>query len=181
MIRFGTVKNLYNFNNDSGNGAQGPVSQCLGKLVILPDSKFKLTWNMVVVVLLIYTATFVPYKVAFVEEPSKSDKVIDYIIDILFTIDIFINFMSGYEDEEEGKVIKNIRLIALSYLKSWFFPDVLACIPFGLIMPDNSVGTGNTAATAKLVRLARLPRLYRLIRIIRMLKMIKIMKNSSFL
>ena len=114
------------------------MSQNLGKFVILPDSKFKLTWNMVVVVLLIYTAIFVPYKVAFVEEPSKSDKVIDYIIDILFTIDIFINFMSGYEDEEEGKVIKNIRLIAMSYLKSWFFPDVLACIPFGLIMPENS-------------------------------------------
>jgi hypothetical protein len=137
---------------------------------------------MVVVILLIYTAIFVPYKVAFVEEPSKSDKVIDYLIDILFTIDIFVNFMSGYEDEEEGKVVKNIRLNALGYLKSWFFPDVLACIPFGLIMPDNSAkGGNNSASTAKLVRLARLPRLYRLIRIIRMLKMIKIMKNSQFI
>ena len=38
------------------------------KLVILPDSKFKIMWNIIMVILLLYTATFVPYRTAFIDE-----------------------------------------------------------------------------------------------------------------
>ena len=148
-------------------------------MVIMPDSRFKIFWNLVTIVLLIYTAIFVPYSVAFSESEEKSmaQTVIDYVIDILFTIDIFINFLSGYEDIAEGKVVTDLKLIARTYVCSWFIPDVMACIPFGLFTPKG--GSAATANSSKLIRLSRLPRLYRLIRIIRMLKMIKILKNSE--
>jgi hypothetical protein len=151
--------------------------ECLKKMVIMPDSRFKIFWNIVTIILLIYTAIFVPYNVAFSESEDKSlvQTIIDYVIDVLFTIDIFINFISGYEDLTEGKVITDLRKIAKLYLRSWFVPDLLACVPFGLFTPK-----GNASAnSSKLIRLSRLPRLYRLIRIIRMLKMIKILKNSE--
>ena len=38
------------------------------KYLILPDSKFKMTWNLVIMVLLLYTAIYVPFKVAFINE-----------------------------------------------------------------------------------------------------------------
>ena len=38
------------------------------KYLILPDSKFKMTWNLIIMVLLLYTAIYVPFKVAFINE-----------------------------------------------------------------------------------------------------------------
>jgi len=141
----------------------------------MPDSRFKIFWNLVTIVLLIYTAIFVPYSVAFSESEEKS--MAQTVIDILFTIDIFINFLSGYEDIAEGKVVTDLKLIARTYVCSWFIPDVMACIPFGLFTPKG--GSAERANSSKLIRLSRLPRLYRLIRILRMMKMIKILKNSE--
>ena len=83
-------------------------------MVIMPDSNFKIFWNLVTIVLLIYTAIFVPYNVAFSDsnERSLAQTTIDYSIDILFSIDIVINFFSGYEDTTEGKIVTDLRMIA---------------------------------------------------------------------
>jgi hypothetical protein len=149
--------------------------------VILPDSKFKIFWNIVTIILLVYTAIFVPYNVAFVDSDDKSavNEAISTTIDILFTIDIFINFLSGFEDPLDQKVVTDLRVIAVTYIKSWFIPDVLACLPFQLFMSADA--DPSAAASAKLIRLSRLPRLYRLIRVLRMFKMIKVMKDSPFM
>lgn len=180
VIKHGTTTNLYANRGSRANGPEGSCQVCMQKLVILPDSKFKIFWNIVITILLIYTAIFVPYNVAFVEgdEASTANDVLSTTMDILFTIDIFVNFISGYEDDQEGKVVTDMRRIAKTYLSGWFLPDVLACIPFQLII--NSEGDSSAASSAKLIRLSRLPRLYRLVRVVRMLKMMKVFKSSQF-
>jgi len=40
-------------------------------------------------------------------------------------IDIIITFFSAYE-EQDGFVQQNLRVIAISYIKSWFFADFIA-------------------------------------------------------
>lgn len=173
---------MYTYSNDAISGQESVFKAWTRKHVLLPDSNFKMFWNIVVIILLIYTAIYVPYDVSFNDKESKGAKNFSYSIDILFAIDICINFMSGYEDTSEGKIITDVNKIASNYLKSWFFPDFVACIPFNLFQFNKiNENAGKHATSARLVRLARLPRLYRLIRIVRMLKMIKIMKNSAFL
>ena len=53
------------------------------------------------IILLAYVATIVPFNICFnldyTEEMSTMD-MIDIIVDILFAIDIVINFISAYED-----------------------------------------------------------------------------------
>ena len=61
--------------------------------LIMPHHKLKGVWTMVIIVLLIYTAIFVPYKIAFVEESGLA--VLDVLVDVLFGIDIIINFLSA--------------------------------------------------------------------------------------
>ena len=39
--------------------------------ILMPESKLKTFWNIIVAILLIYTATFVPYRTAFIEEVSE--------------------------------------------------------------------------------------------------------------
>ena len=67
------------------------------------------------------------------------------MVDILFGIDIVINFISAIEDQN-GKLIVQHKRIAKIYLKGWFWHDFLACFPFQLIPMEGDASTagGNT-------------------------------------
>jgi hypothetical protein len=74
----------------------------------------------------------------------------------VFLIDLVLNFFSAYYDDEDDLIIDR-TIIALRYLKSWFFIDFIAIIPFGAI-------ASSTGDMSSLSRLAKLPRLYRLLK-----------------
>lgn len=62
----------------------------------MPDSKFKTFWNITVILLLLYTSTVVPFQVAFIDVDSDFSRIINYMIDLLFAMDIIVNFFSAY-------------------------------------------------------------------------------------
>ena len=72
--------------------------------LLLPNDKFKTSWTLVIVVLLVYTAIFVPFKIAFIDEDPTVLVGIEATVDILFGIDIFVSFISAVEDKS-GKLI----------------------------------------------------------------------------
>lgn len=147
-------------------------------LVIMPESNFKKLWNVIIIILLAYTATYVPFKVSFVDETSPGLFAWDLVVDGLFMIDIFVNFLAAYEDKEDIIEVR-VSKIAKQYIKSWFFLDLVATIPFQLFEDQLTGGDRGNAQNAKLLRLARLPRLYRLLRILRLFKMIRLVKYNK--
>lgn len=58
---------------------------------------------------------------------------IDFIVDIMFIIDILINFRTTYVNKNE-QVVSHPGKIALHYFKGWFLIDVVAAIPFDLML-----------------------------------------------
>lgn len=146
--------------------------------VIHPNHWFKSLWNVILTVLLIYTATVMPYRIAFVEEgDSGAWLVVEYMLNFLFFVDFIINCTSGYYDND-GKVVLERGKIILTYLRGWLLIDLVACIPFTLI----DMGTGGSSSGSSggssmsynsLIRLMRVPRLYRLLRISRLFKALK--------
>jgi len=94
----------------------------------MPESRFKTAWNLIIIILLLYTATFVPYKTAFLDESSTGMIIFESLIDLIFISDIFVNFISAYEDKKVG-IETRPKKIAASYLKSWFLLDFFACFP----------------------------------------------------
>ena len=73
-------------------------------------------------------------------------------------------------------------VIAKDYARSWFFIDLIACVPIDLIqiiikliMPDAEY----TNDDARLAKLARVPRMYRIIHIIRIFKVLKVFKYKK--
>ena len=68
--------------------------------MISPNSWFKLVWNMLILVLAIYTAVLLPIRLAFMDENniSKPMYVFDLFTDIVFILDIIINFFFVDED-----------------------------------------------------------------------------------
>lgn len=62
---------------------------------------------MVIVFLLVYTAIFVPYKIAFIEEESDVLRIVEATVDILFGIDIIVNFLSAVENKNGQLIVEH--------------------------------------------------------------------------
>ena len=148
----------------------------LPRYIINPKSKLSQTWSIVVIFLLLYSATVLPYRLTFVEGSSGAWKYTDSIIDGLFWIDLFLNFVTAYYNEE-GVLVKDLKLLALNYLKTWLVIDFIAVLPFDLIQTAISGGS-SSANYNEILRLARVPRLYRLLKITKIVKALKIMKGG---
>jgi hypothetical protein len=100
--------------------------------IIMPTSYFRSFWNFVTILILTYTATYMPYKTCFIDYPSQASENLETVIDCLFTLDIFICFLSASE-KADGTLVHHPREIAAIYIRSWFFFDVLAVFPFDLV------------------------------------------------
>lgn len=97
--------------------------------ILMPDSRVLSIWNIIMMLLLLYTATYIPFKTAFIEDSSDLVNTIEFSIDSLFFVDLGVNFISAYET-----TYKNIEFrfgqIAFAYIRSWFLFDLVSCIPF---------------------------------------------------
>ena len=55
-----------------------------------------------------------------------------YVVDAVFIMDIFLNFISAYEDQFKVQHT-DFYAIALNYFQSWMLVDVFSILPFDLI------------------------------------------------
>jgi len=149
-------------------------ASCISKFIMSPEGSFHKVWDIILVLLLVYTALFVPYKIAFYDVDPPTVVILDYCVDLLFFTDVIVNFITSIEDPVRQTVIRDPKRIATTYLQGWFILDLTACLPFDLLfsLGDPAVSQRNTedAENRKLIKLMRL---YRLIRIVRMLKIFK--------
>ncbi|XP_038645605.1 potassium voltage-gated channel subfamily H member 7-like isoform X1 [Scyliorhinus canicula] len=145
------------------------------KLTILHYSPFKAVWDWLILLLVIYTAIFTPYSAAFLLNDREEQKrrecgyscsplnVVDLMVDIMFIIDILINFRTTYVNQNE-EVVSHPAKIAIHYFKGWFLIDMVAAIPFDLLI----FGSGSDETTT-LIGLLKTARLLRLVRVARKL------------
>ncbi|KAI4806011.1 hypothetical protein KUCAC02_010603, partial [Chaenocephalus aceratus] len=89
--------------------------------------------------------------------------VVDLMVDIMFIIDILINFRTTYVNINE-EVVSDPAKIAIHYFKGWFLIDMVAAIPFDLLI----FGSGSDETTT-LIGLLKTARLLRLVRVARKL------------
>jgi hypothetical protein len=134
--------------------------------IIYPNDSFKSVWNIFLIVILIFTGMLTPFRVCFIEGSNNFWFSIDVIFDLLFFLDIVINFLSAYEDDEK-RIIDRLDKIAIEYLFGWFMIDIVAVIPINYFLSDN-IDTSNKNNFNKLLRLLRLPRIYRLLRLLKL-------------
>lgn len=99
--------------------------------IIMPTSRVRMIWNLIVFFLLMYTATLVPYRTIFIDYEEKYTFLFffDMLVDILYSIDLVLNFFMAYEDADK-KLETRLKKIAANYLRSWFMLDCMSCIPF---------------------------------------------------
>uniref|UniRef100_A0A4W5LYM3 Voltage-gated inwardly rectifying potassium channel KCNH2 n=1 Tax=Hucho hucho TaxID=62062 RepID=A0A4W5LYM3_9TELE len=141
------------------------------KWTILHYSPFKAVWDWVILLLVIYTAIFTPYSAAFLlsdqEEAAMQTcgycsplNVVDLIVDIMFIVDIVINFRTTYVNTND-EVVSQSQRIAVHYFKGWFLIDMVAAIPFDLLIYRSGEETTTLIGLLKTARLLRLVRVAR--------------------
>lgn len=74
-----------------------------------------------------------PYRIAFVKEDTENWKLILWVIDGLFLVDLIMCFFATYCDEDYQE-IDDRKLIARNYLQGWFAIDFAAIFPFDVIL-----------------------------------------------
>ncbi|CRK97638.1 CLUMA_CG011023, isoform A [Clunio marinus] len=99
--------------------------------ILLHYCAFKATWDWVILGLTFYTAIMVPYNVAFKNKTSEDVflLVVDSIVDVIFFIDIVLNFHTTFVGPG-GEVVSDPKVIRMNYLQSWFVIDLLSCLPY---------------------------------------------------
>ncbi|XP_074508444.1 voltage-gated inwardly rectifying potassium channel KCNH6-like [Sebastes fasciatus] len=142
------------------------------KWTILHYSPFKAVWDWVILLLVIYTAIFTPYSATFLlsdqEEAAIQTcgyscsplNVVDLIVDIMFIVDIIINFRTTYVNSND-EVVSHSSRIAVHYFKGWFLIDMVAAIPFDLLIYRSGEETTTLIGLLKTARLLRLVRVAR--------------------
>mmetsp|Transcript_28161 Transcript_28161/g.42627 ORF Transcript_28161/g.42627 Transcript_28161/m.42627 type:complete len:144 (+) Transcript_28161:594-1025(+) len=133
--------------------------------MVYPEDVFKRVWDVFICLTLIFTCLVVPVRIAFVDFDTSVWVIINESIDAIFVADIIITFNTAFYDKD-FRLIHHRKQIAITYFRSWFLIDLLAVVPFDMIMSSNS----EVVSISKLGRMYRLTKLTRLIRIMKLFK-----------
>ena len=142
--------------------------------VIRVSHPFRIKWDLFVMLLALWNVFCVPYTLVFNPEFSKKPFImaINLTIDVLFIIDIALNFRTSFYSAVTGDEILDKSLIAKNYLVGKFWIDALTAIPNELIdffYMENSgeVSLRSILALFGLLKLNRIARLNRIINYMR--------------
>ena len=127
---------------------------CKERIIIDPSKTWKSIFDMVVLILVGITCIIQLLLFAYpINLGEISDNVL-FWLEAIFLLDIIFNFITGYYDQYEDKLVTDFKLIIMRYLKGWFIIDLISIIPFTKFW--------KTGSFTKLFRLARMPRLTKL-------------------
>uniref|UniRef100_A0A3B4FG93 Potassium voltage-gated channel, subfamily H (eag-related), member 3 n=1 Tax=Pundamilia nyererei TaxID=303518 RepID=A0A3B4FG93_9CICH len=130
------------------------------RFILLHYGAFKAGWDWLILLATFYVAITVPYNVCFTAVEIREDggsaarnppSVSDILVEILFIIDIVLNFRTTYVSTS-GQVVYDARSIYIHYVTSWLSVDLIAALPFDLLY---NFGV-HMLKTVRLLRLLRL-------------------------
>uniref|UniRef100_A0A8C1RPR8 Voltage-gated delayed rectifier potassium channel KCNH4 n=1 Tax=Cyprinus carpio TaxID=7962 RepID=A0A8C1RPR8_CYPCA len=134
------------------------------RFILLHYSVCKALWDWLILLATFYVAVTVPYNVCFsapddpdCDSTSRTTLVSDIAVEMLFILDIILNFRTTYVGPA-GQVVYDARSICLHYCTTWFVLDLIAALPFDLLYLFN-ISVTSLVHLLKTVRLLRLLRL----------------------
>jgi len=160
------------------------TTDCSARFIIGERNKGRKAWDLLVFLLLFYTATVLPFRLCFIEfriptsHPCNKDWIkLEYAMDVLFVFDLILPFFFSYRDRH-GKEVVDPWLIARRYLCSYFVLNFIACVPFEQFDQSSQEGESSVNKGLRLTRMQRMTRLIRLLRLLRLTKLVRIIVES---
>ena len=135
-----------------------------------PKSVSRCRWDILLIVLIVYTCLELPPRIAFAKDDNVFDVLmgVDLAVDIVFLLDVVLAFETGIEDH--GIIEMHRDIVRRTYVRSWFAFDLLSSVPI-----DFFTYLANVSQSERLV--LRLPRLLRLLRLPRLIRYLQRWSN----
>ena len=122
------IKNLYDSMDDNESDEK------IGEGIINPETKFILIFDLIIIILYIYTFFVTTINILKTEcfchsQIGSFNDIIFFFNDLVYIVDLIISFFRGYYNFEY-KLIKINKFILKNYLTGDFILDFLEAIPF---------------------------------------------------
>ncbi|PAA51267.1 hypothetical protein BOX15_Mlig018296g1 [Macrostomum lignano] len=141
------------------------------KGILLHYGLLKITWDWLILLCTFYIAIMVPYNAANssgkLRKANGADDAgiaVDLLVEVVFIADICINFRTTFVSKS-GQVVYCQRMIAINYIKTWFFLDLLAAVPFDIIILISNAVSSDLASKMETFNLMKLARMLRLLKL----------------
>ena len=129
-------------------------------MVLKEHGQFRVVWDLAMVVLVLVTCVFIPYQLAFQHDVDVVGSIVIYCLDLVFLIDIVLNFRTTYRDN--GTEIEDRAMIRGHYLRTMFAIDLLATLPLDLLFLPWMSSDPTAVSMILFFRMLRLLRIVRL-------------------
>ena len=142
--------------------------------VIVPtDGSWKSTWDIYMLLLIIYSAVAVPFRVCFSADAEGILWLFEAVVmTFSFIADVYFSFFTAFFDN--GEWVTDLKRIRRVYMGGWFWIDAPSSVPVELI--ELFAGGGNDSLA--LLRFLRLFRLLRLLKLLKLNAMFEVLEES---
>jgi hyperpolarization activated cyclic nucleotide-gated potassium channel 2 len=178
--------------NDSFNTSHEDVAPEVNRMLYVnPDGQFRSAWDIAQVIVLFYLAWVTPYRVGFDAPAYGPEFWFEFLVDIYFIVDVFMNFITGFwrDTETTSVLVSEPREIALNYLKTWFLIDIVACAPVDLatraiegeiacsFAVEGCVDVASGSVNSNALKLFKLLRIFRLLKLLRLFRVSRLLSR----
>lgn len=140
-----------------------------------PNSWTRVLFDLCALVVLFYDLTFTPYVVAWDVSISGALRVCAWITLLFWIADILISFGTGFYTE--GELELRFEMVALRYLKTYFFLDItVVASELASLLLDAS---GPAVRVLVMLRILRLMRMLRFVRLVRIMKSVRLRSRRA--
>jgi hypothetical protein len=110
-------------------------------LVISESGKFNIVWRYIDIVMCIVTSYYYAYLGAFYVIGDDSHNTALWVLDVFYSISMIISFLTDFTPLGETMPVRNIKKIALCYLKGekedLFYLDFTTWVPIRLLVNEH--------------------------------------------
>lgn len=151
----------------------GKADRCL----LLPLGYARLIWDLIAFLCILLELWMTPFQLIFCDnfQTPRGIEVMSYVINAFFACDVVLNFNTGYIDGDT--MIMQRRLIISNYVRSWFFVDLLATVPWDLIL----MSLGGVMTMGKMGKASRTLKAVRYLKMARLVKLMRTMQQANFM
>ena len=157
--------------------------------LILPFSRLRTAWDFLTMLMVLYTAIWLPMYVVHDITVPMGVTVWEMVVDLTFLVDILLNFRTAYVEPEGAVLVVDKKKIASKYASKWLPIDVCGSIPWEIIFffvgiangSDNEADEGEgqgregggSTELLNVIKILKLPKLLRLGRFFKILERIE--------
>ncbi len=136
-------------------------------LVMDPLQKWRLKWDILMMLLICFVMVVTPFELAFVSAVGWSKNytpfpnkytglfITNWTVNLLFIVDIVFNFLTAVYDPQLNKWLLRFDQIALHYARGWMLLDVVSMLPVEYMIKSKQASAIRLLRVFRLMKLAK--------------------------